>query len=276
MPADTTTGRVVSVDIPATYSHFRHRTELVYLPPVWFRTGGTVRLPVLEMIGGEYATPANWIRAGGAVTTADAFAGKHDGYAPILVFVDASGGFRVDSECVNGEWGNAEDHLTRDVPRFLQEQFNAATAPGGWGVVGWSMGGTCAIDLVVRHPDVFAHFEDISGDLGPNLGGREKTIRALYHGDSAAWAEHDPLTVLDRRRDYRGVSGWFADGTGEPFHLNQAARLKAAADRAGIRTHLQISPGEHNWMFGATAFAEALPWLADQLDPTTLPATGTQ
>lgn len=271
VPADTATGRVVSVDIPATHSHFRHRTELVYLPPAWFRTGGTVRLPVLELIGGEFATPANWIRAGGAVATADAFAARHGGYAPILVFVDASGDFRVDSECVNGDWGNAEDHLVRDVPAFVVEHFNAASTARGWGVVGWSMGGTCAIHLVVRHPEVFGHFADISGDLGPNLGGREKTIRTLYHGDSAAWAEHDPLTVLDHRRDYQGVSGWFADGADEPFHLIQATRLKDAADRAGIHTHLQVSPGEHNWMFGATAFADALPWLADQLDLTPQP-----
>jgi S-formylglutathione hydrolase FrmB len=122
---------------------------------------------------------------------------------------------------------------------------------------------------------VFGHFEDISGDLGPNLGDKEKTIRTLYHGDAAAWAEHDPLTILDRRPDYHGVSGWFADGTDEPFHVNQAVRLKAAADRAGIRTHLQISPGEHNWMFGATAFADALPWLADQLDLPLPPAAPT-
>jgi hypothetical protein len=72
-------GRVVAVRIPADYSHFAHRLEFVYLPPAWFRTGRKEHFPVVEMIGAEFAEPDNWIRIGGAVTAADAYADHHDG-----------------------------------------------------------------------------------------------------------------------------------------------------------------------------------------------------
>ena len=65
------------------------------------------------MIGGEFNTPADWLRAGDAVTTIDKFAAAHGGNAPVFVFVDAGGTFNNDTECVNGPRGNSADHLTR-------------------------------------------------------------------------------------------------------------------------------------------------------------------
>ncbi|MFI9273590.1 alpha/beta hydrolase [Kitasatospora sp. NPDC052896] len=261
----TTTGRIVQVDIPDTASGFAHRPELVYLPPAWFRSKTRPKLPVLEMIGGEYAAPDNWVRAGDAVQTADAYAAKHGGYAPVLVFTDATGGFKVDTECVDGPNGNAEDHLVKDIPPYIEKTFDTSTDPRKWGVAGWSMGGTCAIDLTVEHPNVFTHFEDISGDLGPNTGNKQQTIAGLYGGSEAAWAAHDPMTVLAHHPKFKNVSGWFESGDQESQHIQQANELDAEARKDGIKASVTVEPGRHSWQFAATAFAEALPWLAQQL-----------
>ncbi|MFF2545752.1 alpha/beta hydrolase [Kitasatospora sp. NPDC058063] len=262
----TRTGRIVQVDIPDTASGFTHRQELVYLPPAWFRSQSRPRLPVLEMIGGEFAAPDNWIRSGNAVKTADTFAAQHNGFAPILVFVDATGGFRVDTECVDGPHGNAESHLLKDVPPYIEKTFNAATDPHKWGVAGWSMGGTCAVDLVVEHPDRFTHFGDFSGDKGPYIGDKDHTIQELYGGDAAAWAAHDPLTVLGAHHGkYQGVSGYFGQGDEEHGQIESAKALEAAAKKDGIRTTDAVGSGKHSWQTGAATFTQALPWLAAQL-----------
>ncbi|GAA2787794.1 alpha/beta hydrolase-fold protein [Kitasatospora paracochleata] len=261
----TSTGRIVQVDIPDSASGFSHRQELVYLPPAWFRSKTRPKLPVLEMIGGEFAAPDNWVRAGNAVQTADAYAAQHGGFAPVLVFADATGGFKVDTECVNGPNGKAEDHLVKDIPPYVEKTFGAAADPHKWGVVGWSMGGTCAVDLTVEHPDVFSHFEDISGDLGPNAGDKQQTIDKLYGGDAAAWAAHDPLTVLAHHAKYKNASGWFESGDQEAAHIAQAKQLDAAARKAGFKSKVVVEPGKHVWQFASGAFAEALPWLSQQL-----------
>ncbi|MFJ5234240.1 alpha/beta hydrolase [Kitasatospora sp. NPDC088391] len=260
-------GRVVSVDIPAEPSGFKHRHELVYLPPAWFRSKTRPKLPVVVMIGGQFAAPDNWIRAGEAIKTADAYAAAHNGYAPILVMADATGSFKTDTECVNGKAGRAADHLVKDIPAYLTKTFNSASDARSWSAVGWSMGGTCAVDLAVVHPEVIGSFVDISGDAGPNLGGKQSTVDQLYGGDEAAWAAHDPVTVLGKAKKdtYRNSAGYFMIGDQETGrHLADAQTLDKAARAAGLTTTLEVHPGKHDWQFGTFAFKQTLPWLAQR------------
>jgi S-formylglutathione hydrolase FrmB len=213
--ASMRTGRLVAVTIPATDSHFSHRTEYVYLPPAWFDSGRPP-LPALMMISGEFNTPADWIRVGNAVQTADSFAAQHGGVAPVLVFVDSGGSFNNDTECVDGPRGNVAEYLTKDVPGYLESQFRVAPAPGRWGIVGWSAGGTCAVDLAVMHPELFGTFVDIAGDLGPNVGSKATTVAKLYGGNAGAWSAFDPLTVLAGHPRYTDTAGRFDNAADPP------------------------------------------------------------
>lgn len=301
--AGTRNGRLVGVDIPDTVSHFPHREEYVYLPPAWF-VPGQVALPVLMMIGGEFNTPADWIRVGNAVQTADSYARQHHGVAPVLVFVDSGGTFNNNTECVNGPRGNAAEHLTAEVRPYVISHFHTAVDPAHWGIVGWSSGGTCAVDLAVMHPELFDTFEDIAGDIGPNVGDKQRTIAGLYGGDATAWAAFDPLTVLARHAPYPNTQGWFDNASGpapgsrprlghwSPWRgrrppqagggqagfgghykmggppANEAAaasQLCAAARAKRIGCTLHTQPGMHSWQFAATAFTDALPWLATRM-----------
>ncbi|WP_354640794.1 alpha/beta hydrolase [Kitasatospora camelliae] len=261
------TGRVVAVDIPAQPSGFSHRKEFVYLPPAWFRSKQRPKLPVVEMIGGVFAEPENWIRAGNAVEIADAYAAAHNGNAPILVFADATGDFKTDTECMNGKAGKAEDHLLKDIPKYVSKTFGTATGPKKWAVAGWSMGGTCALTITLAHPDVFGRFLDISGDPAPSKGDRKQTLEELFDGDEQAMAAHDPTSLLaaSRRDTFKGVSGWFAVGEDETKRVAQLKKLEPAAKATGIATRVSVIPGKHNWQVAATAFEEALPWLAQEL-----------
>jgi S-formylglutathione hydrolase FrmB len=269
---------------------------LVYLPPAWFRSDPPPSLPAVMMIAGEFNTPADWLRTGGAVKTIDDFATTHGGNAPVFVFVDSGGSFNNDTECVNGSRGNAADHLTKDVVPFVVSQFGVSPASASWGVVGWSMGGTCAVDLTVMHPELFSAFVDIAGDLGPTAGTKDQTIARLFHGDANAWAAFDPTTVISRHGPYQGVSGWFAisntpvtqkrrpnpgsdavglggrDAAGNPGDQVQAANsLCALGEANGIACAVVSSPGKHDWPFAKNAFASSLPWLAGQLGTPGVP-----
>jgi S-formylglutathione hydrolase FrmB len=231
--ASMRTGRLVPVTIPATASHFAHREEYVYLPPAWFLANHP-RLPVLMMIGGEFNTPADWIRVGAAVQTVDKFAAANHGLAPVLVFVDSGGSFNNDTECVDGPRGDAADYLTKDVPSYIQSQFATSATPSGWGIVGWSAGGTCAVDLAVMHPELFGTFEDIAGDLGPNTGDRAATVAKLYGGSAAQWARFDPATVITTHAPYRDTAGWFVNSTDTGWGAHTRPRRRAGPP-AGAR-----------------------------------------
>ena len=140
------------------------------------------------------------------------------------------------------------------------------------------MGGTCALDLTVRHPEMFSAFVDIAGDRGPNSGTKAQTIDQLFGGDASAYAAFDPSTVITRHGPYRGVSGWFAiAGTpgqtapgstprATPRGQDVAADSLCALGRAhGIQCAVVAQPGRHDWPFAADAFSAALPWLAGTL-----------
>ena len=166
-----TKGVVVPVNISADASHFPHRQELVYLPPAWFNSNPPPRLPTVMMISSAFNTPADWLRAGGAFTTIDDFAAHHHGFAPVLVFVDPTGSFDNDTECVNGsprQRRRSSDQRCRAL--HVVSNFGVSADRANWGVAGWSMGGTCAVDLTVMHPDMFSAFVDIAGDRRPNIG----------------------------------------------------------------------------------------------------------
>ena len=258
-------GRLVAVDIPATYSQFKHRQELVYLPPIWFRGAHRPALPVVELIGGERGGPGDWVRLGNAVQVSDAYAHRHHGYAPILVFADATERFDNDTECVNGPRGNSADHLDQDIPRYVEKTFGASRDPRQWAVAGFSMGGTCAIDLVVEHPDVFDHFVDISGDLAPYTSTPAASLHDLYGGNVALQKANEPLLVMRAHGKYTNVDGLFLTSTQELRHQHEAEELSRAAAKAGIWSRVEISPGTHVWQFAAPAFASAYPWLVNQL-----------
>jgi S-formylglutathione hydrolase FrmB len=276
-------GVVVPVTVSADASKFTHRGELVYLPPAWFAHNPPPRLPTVMMIGSELNTTADWLRAGNAVHIADDFAAAHNGFAPVLVFVDPTGAFSNDTECVNGSRGNAADHLTKDVVPYMISNFGVSRDRINWGIVGWSMGGTCAVDLTVMHPDMFSAFVDVAGDLSPNSGNKDQTVAWLFGGDAKAWAEFDPTTVMTRHGPYNGVSGWFEipgapvggkdrDVTGNPEGQDLAANsLCGLGSAEGIQCAVVTQPGKHDWPFAASAFANALPWLAGQLGTPGVP-----
>ncbi|WP_373686205.1 alpha/beta hydrolase [Nocardia gamkensis] len=294
-------GKLVPVRIPDTGSGFPHRTEYVYLPPAWFAGPAPPALPVVMMIGGEFNTPADWIRSGQIMPALDGFTKANGGLAPILVFVDASGSFNNDTECVNGPRGNAAAHLTEDVPAYVEAQFGASADPARWAVVGWSMGGTCAVDLAVMHPDLVRTFVDIAGDLGPSSGTQEQTVSRLFGGDAAAWEAFDPLTVMTRHGPYDGVAGLFDDlvparrsgganrrtpapddvsaGLGgrdevpDSGEVGAAGKLCTAGHAVGIDCTVYTTAGGHTWQFASAAFASSLPWVAARVG-LPVPATG--
>ena len=290
-------GTVVPVTIDSTPSGFKHRGELVYLPPAWFASDPPPPLPTIMMIGGEFNTPADWLRTGNAVTTVDDFAAHHGGNAPVLVFVDSGGAFNNDTECVNGSRGNAADHLTKDVVPFMEKTYGVSANRAHWGIVGWSMGGTCAVDLATMHPDMFSSFEDIAGDIAPNSGTKQQTVDRLFGGSEAQYASFDPTAVITKHGPYSGLSGWFdvngsmpsaptvvdvangGNGLGGRDAAGHTSDQTTAAESLcglggvnGIDCAVVQQPGKHDWPFAAQAFVAALPWMAGKIGTPGVPA----
>ena len=264
------TSLVVTVTIPGRRSHFSARQALVYAPPAYFNRPRP-QLPVIIMLHGTPGTPDNWVVAGDAQSTADAFARANGGVAPVLVMPDVNGSYTADTECVNSQAGNAESYLTRDVPAFIDAQLYVAPAGKKWAIAGFSEGGMCSVLLALRHDKLFTTFGDYGGLEGPratennNLG---DTVRHFFGGSQSDFDAHRPRVLLGRHR-YPDMGGWFEVGTADAGPYQAAQLLVPLAQRAGIETCVTYVPGgEHTFQVWSAAFRDSLPWIAGRLGLT--------
>lgn len=260
-------GLVIGVQIPPRKSDFPVRPARVYLPPVWF-TSPRPELPVVVLLHGTPGSPEDWLDGGAAQRTSDRWAVTHGGQAPIIVMPDVNGSTFDDSECVNRPGGKAETYLTEDVPKYVRTQFMTRDPGKAWAVAGLSEGGSCAIMLALRHPDLFSTFADFGGLLGPRDGDTNDlgtTIASLFGGSRGVFNAHEPTWLLAHQR-FTGMHGFFVVGSDDPEPRVAAEQLSALARRAGIDTFLEVIPGgEHTFDVWRDGFADALPWLAERV-----------
>ena len=252
-------GRLLRVRIPPTRSGFSHRAEWVYLPPAWFEQP-TPALPVVVLLPGTPGTTEDWIRAGAAVRTANRWAATHSGRAPVMVFADPNGSFRADTECVDNHGARVDTYLSIDVPHFIQAWFSTSTDPARWAIAGVSAGGTCALTVALRHPDVYRTLVDLSGETAPNLGASGLTLRTLFEGSATVAAGYDPVTLL-RQHDYPATHAWFAAGSHDRSARRAVEQLIPAAHRSGIDTRTAGGRGGHTWGYWSRAFDDAFAWI---------------
>jgi enterochelin esterase-like enzyme len=254
------TGTVVRVRIAALQSHFTARDGYVYLPPAYHASPRPL-LPVVVLLAGQPGTPENWIDALGLATQLDKFAAQHHGLAPVAVVVDDLGSSTANPLCVDSRLGRVETYLARDVPAWIRANLQVRDDRRGWFIGGYSHGGTCALQLATRAPDVYGRFIDISGQREPTLGSRARTLKAAFNGSAAAFAQVNPLDVLKHTR-FPTTAGLLAIGDTDHTYLPQQREVRAACEAAGMDVSWLEVPGGHTMDAWREAFRRSLPWLA--------------
>jgi S-formylglutathione hydrolase FrmB len=265
-PGPPASGTVSEVPIAAPASGFRARPAWVYLPPV-YAVSPRPLLPVLVRPAGRPGSPRDWIDGGTLATTMDRFAGAHGGLAPVVVVPDALGSALANPLCLDSRLGRVQTYLAADVPAWIRAHLQVDPSPAGWAVGGSSAGGTCALQLALNRPAVYPTFVDISGQSGPTLGDRHRTVAAAFGSDVAAFTAVNPLDLLAHER-YPATAGFFVAGTGDPVYRPQTQEVVAAARRAGLGVQYRELPGGHDWRLSGSGLEAALPWLATRLHLT--------
>lgn len=259
-------GKVTQAVIPGPVSRFpTTRPAYLYVPPAYL-TDARPLLPVLVALPGQPGSPTDWINGGQIAATMDRYAAAHKGLAPIVVMPDATGSALNNPLCVDSKLGANETYLTRDVPDWVRHNLQVDPDARHWAVAGFSYGGTCALQLALRQPQVYPTFVDISGQQEPSLGSRERTVREVFGGDEAAFHAINPLDLLATRQ-YPGSAGAFTSGSVDAY-LPQQQVVYEAARRNGLKAEWFEVPGPHNWHSWAAGFVQSLDWLAGRLGLT--------
>ncbi|MGA9872990.1 MAG: alpha/beta hydrolase-fold protein [Rhodococcus sp. (in: high G+C Gram-positive bacteria)] len=258
-----TGGKVTSVSIPPTASNFQARPAQVYLPPAYFADPRPL-LPVLVLLAGQPGAPEDWLNGGMLVDTMDRFAGEHHGLAPVVVVADGTGSALANPLCVDSTLGNVDTYLSQDVPRWIDSTLQVNSDHRSWIIGGLSYGGTCSIQLATNHPDIYPNFLDLSGQIEPTLGDRDRTVSEAFGGDDAAFTAVNPMDLL-KSRQYPESAGAFVVGADDNDYQPGQQAMFAAAQAAGMTVRYLEVPGGHSFAVWSEGLRQQLPWLMQRV-----------
>ncbi|WP_033290946.1 alpha/beta hydrolase [Amycolatopsis jejuensis] len=143
------------------------RDVSVYLPPQYFEHKyKTMRFPAIVWIPNYPSGPEVVTSGYGLPDQLDAAIAKH-AMPPVIVLIpDPTGVPKVghDTECVDQVNGAPNDtYLSADVREWGIQRLGLNPDRSAWTIAGWSSGGYCALNMVTRHPQWYAHAVSVSG-----------------------------------------------------------------------------------------------------------------
>jgi enterochelin esterase-like enzyme len=185
----------------------------VYLPP-GYATSPQTRFPVIEATHGYPGTADTWLRKLHVQRYLDGEIAAGRMAPTVVLFPMQTPQALLDTECTDLARGpKADTFLTTDVPAFVDANFQVRTDRGGWGLIGYSAGGFCVSNLLLRHPDRYTAAASLSGYASPGIAvgdGSENTYNnpawRLQHLTQPAvslflaWANDDKITRRDSLR----------------------------------------------------------------------------
>ncbi|MEV5572003.1 alpha/beta hydrolase-fold protein [Spirillospora sp. NPDC052269] len=172
----------------------------------------------------------------------------------VLAVPDGNGDHHDDTE-----WADAADGSDRVETRLLRAVIPAVEGDrprdaGHRAIAGFSMGGYGALNLGLRHPDLFGQVVSLAGYYGVDdpdhmFGGREDLEAA-----------NSPDRHLDAAKQVRIFMAVGQDD-GNPVVEGSSQQFKRLLDAAHVPATLQVLPGEHDWDFVTRALPAGFDFL---------------
>lgn len=162
-----------------------------------------------------------------------------------------------------GNWSHADPvlhpeirrctFLGEELPAWAREYFQPSTRRIDWAVLGFSMGGTGAVNLLARYPDTFAIACNFSGNCDPAYYHRKGKADAITEAVFGPWPDNEAeyrvwsnAAALERLAGRRDVALAFGCG-----HIDERIRVQrdiwqAAQDKSLIHSSTTF-PGGHDY-----------------------------
>ncbi|MFJ3760790.1 alpha/beta hydrolase-fold protein [Streptomyces sp. NPDC090080] len=260
-----TVGRVESVKIVGRRTGVVD-PAFVYLPPQYFQKAyHRMRFPVIVALSGYPGSIFNLAQHLRVSQTAGELQAKGQMQPTIMVMIRPTVAPPRDTECVDVPGGpQTETFLAKDLPEAIRSAYRAGHDANSWGVMGYSSGGSCALQLTMRDPGVYTTAAALSPDYRVkddpttgNLFGSGPDRQARVDGHDLMWRlKHLPVPQ---------VSVLVANSRhGEKGYPQTQAFIKAV--RAPMRV-VSILPenGSHNFPTWVREMPAALKWMNGQL-----------
>ncbi|MFK0152040.1 alpha/beta hydrolase [Streptomyces sp. NPDC090493] len=238
----------------------------VYLPPQYFQKAyHRMRFPVVVALSGYPGSIYNLAQHLRVSQTAGELQRKGQMQPTIMVMIRPTIAPPRDTECVDVPGGpQTETFLAKDLPDAIKSVYRAGHDASSWGVMGYSSGGSCALQLTMRDPGVYTTAVALSPDYRVkddpttgNLFGSGAGRQARIDGHDLMWRlKHLPVPQ---------VSVLVANSKhGEKGYAETQAFIKAVKAPMRVASILPES-GSHNFPTWVREMPAALKWMNEQL-----------
>jgi enterochelin esterase-like enzyme len=252
----------------------------VYLPPSYFDPDSSAkRYPVVFLLHGWPGGDGNWSGQGHADETLDTLIDEHR--IPELIAVIPSGnghGMLGRSLYVNATDGgsNMADFISRDLIGWADSTMRTIRDRRARGIIGLSDGGTGALNLTFRHPDLFSRCAGHSGDYHLHLAWDNRRIFGDGESAQRLLAEYSPVLYAARIAPALHTLTIYFDVGAKDSELESNRELDRELTRLEIPHTYREYSGGHNWSFWRGHLDESLValWGKDAPSPDPPGATG--
>ncbi|HEV8627363.1 MAG TPA: alpha/beta hydrolase-fold protein [Acidimicrobiia bacterium] len=255
-------GTVEKVSVDGPVSGIGARDTYVYLPPDYFDpTRSTARFPVLYLLHGSPGISIDWIRAGSLDRTMDDLLAKHQIAPFIVVMPDVNGGYSRDTECEDIPGGpRTQTYLVTDVVHYVDANYRTIPGRGARVLGGLSTGGYCALNLVLRHQDVFSGIISHSGYDRPD---HNLYTGDLFGSDLQAQRANTPGLYLPTVPLTKPLGVYLDVGASDGQSRAESVELSRIFERRGVPVDFHDFPDEsHNWSVWKRNLVFSLPWVS--------------
>ncbi len=237
----------------------------VYLPPEYFQPRYAKRtFPVVVVLTGYPGTAKALVDKLNFPDTAHGLARDGRAQPMILVMLRPTVAPPRDTECVDVPGGpQTETFFARDLPTALAGHYRVGPGPGGWGIIGDSTGGYCALKIAMHHPRAYTAAVGLSpyykAPVDATTGDLFKGDKKLKREADLEWyAEHMPapdvsLLVTTSRH-------------GETNHGATMRFVDLVKGKAPTRiSTIVLESGGHNFNTWRREIPASLEWLSQRL-----------
>ncbi|RAG82140.1 esterase [Streptacidiphilus pinicola] len=229
----------------------------VWLPPQYHDPAyAQTAFPVVELLPGTPGTPQAWF---GTMRVQEQMqklmaAGKVKPMIMVSAKLNTLGG-NTDAGCADIPGAaKTATWLAKDVPDLVRANFRAAKDPSGWGIMGYSAGAYCAVNLTVQHPESFRAAVSLSGYNTPES--------PLVTRDPALARANNPYLQLKLAGQQPPVSFLMAGSLQDQGTVPAARALLGVLKHPGDSRLLTVQSGGHTPDVWRGMLPDALTWLS--------------
>lgn len=218
--------------------------------------------PTLYLLHGKGGDETDWLDQGDAAQTLDTAISNGTIPPTIVIFPDGNGSKTHHTQYINAADGSElnEDLIYKDLVHLVDQKYRTKNDPKFRAIGGNSAGGFGALNIGLKHQDVFGQIIVYSG-YGHLL---TYSSPSLIQGSQEVINNNSPLTYLNKLKTH-SASVWMMIGKDDSSaFIEDNIQLDKALDKANISNQVTFTEGAHDWNFWKNHLNEGLVWLGTQ------------